>query len=471
MVMAGMCLVPKPSTDQITTDRSQTRQNASSSNGYGTKPIEELKVGDRVLANNPELTSFERSTWQEPDWSDWIQLSLVMPKPDGSELNIELLRPEAWVLEQLSCSLETPADANVLKPESLGQGDCGLLLQQHSADQQRSSLLPLRPIFQELAVIDLLARATDLSPVLQVEMDLPELSISGPASVLDIQPVGNIQSGAGRVVTATFHHSSGEVMDLVIGDGEGQETIGTTSNHPFWSADREAYINAGELNLGEQVRTYSGDTKRIVNKLARPGPEPVYNLEVHAEHVYYVGQSGTLVHNTYPNERGVSSNDPWTKSGASAERLAELRGRFGDRFRNQLDAEAPSNRQVALATVKSVRRQVERIMKAEPAMQQLLKDGNFMLYGFIFDARVKSRLGLTSGKTSRVLGLRGTTAVVRPGGTYGKRGEYRMPDFQFDGVDGVEYWDLKPASFTWNQQFQDILDWTGIRPMQLGYNR
>jgi hypothetical protein len=45
------------------------------------------------------------------------------------------------------------------------------------------------------------------------------------------------------------------------------------------------------------VQTYHGETKRIEQKLPRPGPQLVYNLEVYGEHVYYVGDSGLLVHN------------------------------------------------------------------------------------------------------------------------------------------------------------------------------
>ncbi len=80
------------------------------------------------------------------------------------------------------------------------------------------------------------------------------------------------------------------------------DTIGTTSNHPFWSVDRQAYVQAGLLRIGERLHTYSGDTKRVISKLARPGPQPVYNLEVFAEHVYYVGRDGVLVHNTYDSK-------------------------------------------------------------------------------------------------------------------------------------------------------------------------
>ena len=75
------------------------------------------------------------------------------------------------------------------------------------------------------------------------------------------------------------------------------ERIGTTANHPFWSIDRQEYVQAGRLEIGERLQTLSGDVKIVQQKLPRPGPQPVFNLEVHDEHVYFVGEDGVLVHN------------------------------------------------------------------------------------------------------------------------------------------------------------------------------
>jgi len=76
------------------------------------------------------------------------------------------------------------------------------------------------------------------------------------------------------------------------------ETIGTTSNHPFWAEDRQEFLQAGSLEIGERLQTLSGDVKVVQQKLPRPGPQPVFNLEVHDEHVYFVGEDGVLVHTT-----------------------------------------------------------------------------------------------------------------------------------------------------------------------------
>jgi len=72
-------------------------------------------------------------------------------------------------------------------------------------------------------------------------------------------------------------------------------------NHPWWSEDRQKFVEASELKAGETLRTAAGKLTQIVSITPRASAETVYNLEVNREHVYYVGESGLLVHNTCPN--------------------------------------------------------------------------------------------------------------------------------------------------------------------------
>jgi Pretoxin HINT domain len=268
-----------------------------------TAPIEGLKVGDRVIAHNPQISAEERAKWTEPHWPQWLHLSLTMRKSDGTTLNMELLRPESWVREQVGLVVQAISnDRPPVAPEPGPNPETSSVTPLESNDGQLP-YSPLRPIFRDLAITggDLAISGKELHAIL-IDMDLPELAITGPAVVHEIQNAPPVNPGDGRVVTATFRHSSGDVIDLVVGDASAtsQSTIGTTSNHPFWSQDRQQYIQAGQLAIGERLQTHSGDTKRVVSKLARPGPEPVYNLEVFAEHVYYVGEDGLLVHNSGP---------------------------------------------------------------------------------------------------------------------------------------------------------------------------
>ena len=72
-----------------------------------TTPIQDIRVGQRVQAHNPEVSAKERESWDEPDWSQWQLVRLEMPKPDGSLLEIEMLRPKEWLDSQAALVVET----------------------------------------------------------------------------------------------------------------------------------------------------------------------------------------------------------------------------------------------------------------------------------------------------------------------------------------------------------------------------
>ncbi len=122
---------------------------------------------------------------------------------------------------------------------------------------------------------------------------------AGDAEVLSIGPCPEVAarpSPRHRLVTGTFLHASADVLDLAV---EGlDEPIGTTAVHLFWSVDRGDFVPAAELRAGEWLRTAEGEVRRVISSVARGTPEPVYNLEVDGQHVYYVSTSHLLVHNT-----------------------------------------------------------------------------------------------------------------------------------------------------------------------------
>ena len=134
------------------------------------------------------------------------------------------------------------------------------------------------------------------------------MGVLGWATLTDVDENVAIQPGPGNVVTGTFAHVSDAVIDLQI---EGQpKPIGCTTTHPFWSVDRQDFVEAGRLQQGERVQLYNGETKRVVQKLPRPGPVNVYNLEVYAEHVYRVTPDGVLTHNNGCNQYYLGKGRP-----------------------------------------------------------------------------------------------------------------------------------------------------------------
>jgi hypothetical protein len=127
-----------------------------------------------------------------------------------------------------------------------------------------------------------------------VYLDMPEMGVEGQAEVLAIEPCPTLEEGEGRLVTGTFKHTSGDVYDLKL-ESE-SKPIGVTATHPFWSVDREAWVSAIDLEIGERLKTLAGTTV-VESRTKWEEPETVYNIEVEGDHCYRVGQSGVLVHN------------------------------------------------------------------------------------------------------------------------------------------------------------------------------
>ncbi|MFG2999576.1 polymorphic toxin-type HINT domain-containing protein, partial [Streptomyces sp. NPDC048340] len=88
---------------------------------------------------------------------------------------------------------------------------------------------------------------------------------------------------------------TGITLDAAVGGG----SVTTTDHHPFWSENAKAWINAGDLNAGDTLRTADGNTARIDEVRHWKTLQPAYNLTVNDLHTYYVlaGTAPVLVHN------------------------------------------------------------------------------------------------------------------------------------------------------------------------------
>jgi hypothetical protein len=200
-----------------------------------TRRIDEIQPGHRVLAEDPDVEDGQPDTQIIPE--KWSLISLQLSKEDESEVFVELLRPTKYL---------TSIHATV------GES---------------------------------------------IWIDLPEMGVSGAATVLNVSSCPEIETGEGRIVTGTFRHTSGDIIDLQI---EGQQSaISCTGNHPFWSEDRQEFVEANKLQQGEQLRQTDGSLTRLVSITSRESQVDVYNLEVDIDHTYFVGVTGILVHNNY----------------------------------------------------------------------------------------------------------------------------------------------------------------------------
>jgi hypothetical protein len=128
----------------------------------------------------------------------------------------------------------------------------------------------------------------------------------GHAVVTELGPCPEIMPGGGTVVTGTFCHQADADSGVVHLKLEGQrDPTGVSTTHPYWSVDRQAFVEVGGLRVGELVNTQAGPRRvEAVTPIEHNGY--LYNLET-TEHVYRVGSLGTLVHNSCFNRGGSYS--------------------------------------------------------------------------------------------------------------------------------------------------------------------
>ena len=254
---------PPVASDAGAAGDSESHSQGKEELGYelGQISIGEIRVGYRTPGTNPEGGDGQDESIFETE-PHYI-FTLRLAKEDGSLCTARLLRPWWWLLQ-------VPMHERRLTDD-------------HEIDAVDVAVDELNPYpWLEPHTID-------------VWLDLASFGCEGWAEIVEVKRFNDYRPGPGNLVTGTFEHTVDNLVNLCV---EGQDKpIGCTPNHPFWSADREEFVEAGELLFGERVTLLNGETKRVVQRYPRPGPEKVYNLEVFGEHVYHVTSDGILVHN------------------------------------------------------------------------------------------------------------------------------------------------------------------------------
>lgn len=198
-----------------------------------TKPIEEIRCGDRIPSELP--LGLEPTDEPEPDPATWRLVELTVQKKDGTIVEVKLLRPLSWLKQ------------------------AGVIQNGH------------------------------------FELAIEELDIEDRAAVLDVKRCPPMKGGEGQLVTGTFRHACDDLVELHV-EGE-SEPIVCTSGHPIWSEDRHAFVEAATLKAGESLLPKSKNLKRVLLLKRRSQSAEVFNLEIHGVHTYHIGLSGLLVHN------------------------------------------------------------------------------------------------------------------------------------------------------------------------------
>jgi len=102
--------------------------------------------------------------------------------------------------------------------------------------------------------------------------------------------------GEFQPVTAVVKHKAPLVLTIVTSEGS---CIGVTPEHPLFSETTNTWVNAGDIDCGNWLRTMADSTMVISVDTLFQLPTTVYNLEVRKNHNYFVGKSSVLAHNSY----------------------------------------------------------------------------------------------------------------------------------------------------------------------------
>lgn len=151
-----------------------------------------------------------------------------------------------------------------------------------------------------------------------VDVELEELSVRGPAEVTSIGRAPVLGAGERCPVTGRVRHVSHEVITVAL---EGGERLEVTQRHPLLSADRGDWVAAGEVRVGERLRSLQGLARVVGVRREARGGEEVFNLEVYGQHRYFVGGAGVVAHNMCAQTAGAA---PPGRSGAFHEAKRDL---------------------------------------------------------------------------------------------------------------------------------------------------
>jgi hypothetical protein len=231
-------------------------------------PIEQVAIGSRVPTKNPRRWEYDFSL-SEPNQDTWKRFSLTALDDEGAIVEAEFIRPDWWIEEN-----------------GIAAGE----------------LMPL---------------------------SIEELGLSGYATIQTVEDCGPIARGDGSVVTGRFTTSRVNfIVRLTVAGPDGTvEVLEGTTVHPIWSVDRNDWIQLSDLQEGERLQAANGIATVLSIAIVSTNV-PVYNIEVHGEHVYQVGQLGVLAHNQchhivsyFQNAgRGFASN--WSVRGQDVVRNA-----------------------------------------------------------------------------------------------------------------------------------------------------
>jgi hypothetical protein len=171
-------------------------------------------LGSRVPDQNPRPEDYDDSLG-DVDPVTWKQVDFTLKRDDGALIQVELLRPEAWV------------EALALEVGS------------------------------------------------ELSLTMSEFDVSGNAIVTGIHPCVEIDDGPGSVVTGRF--VTRQVNNLLRITLENGTVFTGTTTHPVWLADKHSWVTLEEIQPGDILDGVSGPLA-VSQVVPVPVVSDVYNI-------------------------------------------------------------------------------------------------------------------------------------------------------------------------------------------------
>ncbi|MFI1524016.1 polymorphic toxin-type HINT domain-containing protein [Kitasatospora cineracea] len=107
-----------------------------------------------------------------------------------------------------------------------------------------------------------------------------------------------------KVAATIYTPDDTEFTEITVTDGKtgAIENLTSTTHHPYWDQTTHRWTDAGDIKVGDELKTVSGTATVTSVKSSTTSPRPAYNLTVTNLHTYYVlaGNTPVLVHNSTP---------------------------------------------------------------------------------------------------------------------------------------------------------------------------
>lgn len=156
-----------------------------------------------------------------------------------------------------------------------------------------------------------------------IRINFSEARLRGVARIIKISKCNSDSrkvKGGYQLVIGKIKHHNANIINIFLGDDESR--LGVTPNHLIFSLDRDNWIRAGSLKIGEELKTATGSPV-LVRRITKGKKQTVYNLEIHRKHTYFVSKYKVLVHNACDDI--ALGLDPYYKNLANSTGSADWR--------------------------------------------------------------------------------------------------------------------------------------------------